>query len=161
MTVDRSGSFRLASPPPACSCAPASVGSSRPSTATTILDFRFKKAASNGSALTASKKYTEYCAVTFPPKLMFISESRTAPEYTTSQNCGEKPREGYHPHLAVSSDCSHSPTAPEFHFRKYLMRTALDARATRLGSRFGHRPAALAGSQPPGLGIVPAAANAA
>jgi hypothetical protein len=111
------------------------VGSSRPiietSTAATVLDFRFKKATTSESALTARKKYTEYCAVTFPPKQMFVSESRTAPEHTTSQNCGEKPREGYHPHLAVSSDCSHSPAAPEFHFRKYLMIKALNACATQ------------------------------
>src|ERR1035438_6525961 len=111
-TVDRSGSFRLASPPPACSCAPASVGSSRPiietRTAATVLDFRFKKATTSASALTARKKYTEYCAVTFPPKQMFVSESRTAPEHTTSQNCGEKPREGYHPHLAVSRSEEHT-----------------------------------------------------
>src|SRR5271166_2402929 len=82
-TLDRSGSTRLASPPPAFSCALANVGSSRPKprTAATVLHWRFKKtlarakekAATSESALTARKKYTQYCAVTNPPKLKVLA----------------------------------------------------------------------------------------
>jgi hypothetical protein len=59
------------------------------------------------NALTARKKYTEYCAVTYPPSKNFDGLPPPSPEHTTSQNTGEKSTEAYHPVGAVASDCNH------------------------------------------------------
>src|ERR1019366_9826328 len=119
-TVDRSGNFRLASPP-ACSCALANVESSRHRMAATILYGRFKnvsahslmapaifvvprsepmtrldkKATTSESVLTAIKKYTQYCAVTNPPKLKFWWFTTNGPGKGGENSPQKQSSEGY------------------------------------------------------------------
>ena len=57
-----------------------------------------KKATTSESALTARKKYTQYCAVTNPPKLklnLMVYHERN-PENATRIS-GKMSSEGYHP----------------------------------------------------------------
>src|ERR1035438_7516663 len=59
------------------------------------------------NALTSREKYTQYCAVTCPPRQRFDSRLRPAVELATAQNAAEKSIEAYHSLVSVSSDCSH------------------------------------------------------
>ncbi len=138
--VDKSGSVRLASPPPACSVCPnANVGRSSPATTAAALYRSFSSApapsliepnlrpakifrilavpisdpitcrakitaAMSEKTLAPRKNSTQFVTVTYPPCFTFCSRSKNGCS-TGISNAGELPREAYHPHTPLSSDC--------------------------------------------------------